>query len=350
MHYTTLGQTDIKISRICLGTMTWGTQNTEDEGHAQMDYALSEGVNFWDTAEMYATPPSKQTYGSTETIIGTWLKSRGKRDEVVIASKIAPQVPYIRDGAPIDKENLIKAVDDSLARLQTDYIDLYQIHWPSNRNTFHFHNSWNYTPRTTDKEEILANQIEILETVDSIIKAGKIRQFGVSNDTAWGITQYCALAEKLGVKKPVSVQNEYSLVRRRDDYDIAEVCMIEDISYLAWSPIGMGTLSGKYIGGQTAEITRMNINEEAKQRYAYRLTDNANNATVKYVELANSINIDPASLAIAFCLSRPFVTSPIIGASKLDQLKNNIAAVNITLSPETLKAIDAINKQYPDPF
>lgn len=351
MKYTTLAGTDIKISRICLGTMTWGYQNNEAEGHAQMDHALDAGVQFWDTAEMYAVPPTAETYGTTETIIGNWFAKTGRRNEVVLASKISPELPHIRGGGtPVDRPNIIKALEDSLKRLQTDYLDLYQIHWPSNRNGYHFQHHWKYTPRSTDKAAIIANKIEILETMDELIKAGKIRHFGLSNDTAWGITQYCALAEREGLTKPVSLQHEYSLLCRRDDTDVAEACMIEGLAYLPWSPIAMGVLSGKYLNGKEPANARLTFSESSKERYQYRLTDNVHKATADYIDLANRLNLDPAQLAIAWCLARPFVTSPIVGATTVDQLTTNLGAIDVKLSEETLDEIDEINKQHPTPF
>ena len=350
MQYTTLGTTDIKISRICLGTMTWGFQNTQEDGFVQMDYALDQGVNFWDTSEMYAVPPTKDTYGTTETIIGNWFAKTGRRDEVVLASKVTPDMPYMRENNVIDRANILAAVESSLKRLQTDRIDLYQLHWPSNRGTFHFNNAWGYTPKKTNKAELVDNQVEALETLSELLKAGKIRAWGLSNETAWGLCQYCELAEKMGLPKPVSLQHEYSLLRRRDDLNISEVCMIEQIDYLPWSPLAMGVLSGKYLEGSEVYNSRLTLDEKSKDRYGYRLTENVQKATSAYVELARAHNLDPCQMAIAFCMSRPFVASPIIGASSLDQLKINIGAIDVTLNEEILSAIDEINKSYPDPF
>ncbi len=350
MQYTMLGTTDIKISRICLGTMTWGFQNTQEDGFVQMDYALDQGVNFWDTSEMYAVPPTKETYGKTETIIGNWFAKTGQRDKIVLASKITPEMPYMRDNNLIDQANILAAVDTSLQRLQTDWIDLYQLHWPSNRATFHFNKAWGYTPTKNSKAELVDNQVEALETLSQLLKAGKIRAWGLSNETAWGLCQYCELAEKMGLPKPVSLQNEYSLLRRRDDLNISEVCMIEQIDYLPWSPLAMGVLSGKYLEGSEVSNSRLTWDETSKDRYGYRLTENVQKATSAYVELARAHNLDPCQMAIAFCLTRPFVASPIIGASSLDQLKINIGAIDVTLTEEILSAIDEINKSYPDPF
>lgn len=351
MQTTYLAGTDMQVSRLCLGSMMWGSQVNQEGAHAQIDYALDQGINFLDTSEMYAVPPVKETYGATETIIGNWFESnQGRRGDVILASKITPELPHIRGGAPVDRPNILKALDASLKRLKTDYIDIYQIHWPSNRNTYHFHNYWGYTPRVTDKAAILANKLEILKTMDELIKAGKIRAFGLSNDSAWGISQFCHLAEENKLTKPASVQNEYSLICRRDDTDVAEAVMIEGLSYLAWSPNGMGLLSGKYLNGREPENARLTFSETAKARYQYRLSDNAAKAASLYVELAKSIDLDPTQLAIAYTLARPFVACPIFGASTMDQLKSNIKADAAVLSKETLSQIDAINKQHPLPF
>ena len=350
MLTTKLGRSDLKVSRICLGTMTWGNHNTEAEGHAQMDLALDQGVNFWDTAEMYAIPPTKETYGTTETIIGTWFAKTGRRNEVILATKISPELPYIRDNNRIDKANIIAAVETSLQRLQTDYIDLYQLHWPTNRSTYHFNNYWTYTPKSTDKAAIIAQKLEVLETLNDLIQAGKIRHWGLSNDTSWGITHYCQLAENNGLPKPISLQNEYSLLRRRDDTEIGETCLLEGIGHIPWSPLGMGILSGKYLDNQWPENTRFTLNPSSQTRYGYRLTPNVHQATKAYVALAKELNIHPCQLAIAFCLTRPFIASPIIGATNLDQLKINLEAINVTLSQDTLDEIDKINAAHPMPF
>lgn len=352
MEYTKLANTNIKISRICLGTMTWGSQNSESEGHVQMDYALDQGVNFWDTAEMYAVPPTAESYGSTETIIGTWLKANAsKRDDIVLATKISPEMPYIRGGGQnIDRKNILKAIEDSLTRLQTDYVDLYQLHWPSNRPTYHFDHYWTYTPRETDKEAILANQLEVLETLDELVQQGKIRSYGLSDDTAWGITQYSLLAEKHKLKPMVSIQNEYSLLRRRDDTDVAEACVLENISYLPWSPLAMGVLSGKYLNNQKPGGTRFYHSEEGTLRYGYRMTETVHKATESYLAIAQKHGLDPAQMAISFTLTRPFVTSTIIGATSLEQLTTNIDAINVKLTDEVLDEIETVNRQYPIPF
>lgn len=349
MKYTTLGQTYVKISRICLGTMTWGNQNTEAEGHAQMDLALDHGVQFWDTAEMYAVPPTKETYGSTETIIGTWFKKTGRRDEVILASKISPEMPYIRDENRIDRQNILNAVEGSLKRLETDYIDLYQLHWPTNRSLFHFNNVWSYKAKTTDKNALMDNQHEVVTVLNELINAGKIRHWGLSNDSAWGITQYANIARSNNLQGPVSVQNEYSLLRRRDELNISEACMIEGISYLPWSPLAMGVLSGKYLNGQTPNA-RITFDEPSQNRYGYRLTEYVEAATKAYITIAKDHQLDPCQMAIAYCFTHPFITSPIIGASTLEQLETNLTAIDVELSDEVINAIEAVHKQYPMPF
>lgn len=349
MKYTTLGKTDVKISRICLGTMTWGNQNTEAEGHAQMDLALDHGVQFWDTAEMYAVPPTKETYGSTETIIGSWFKQNGRRDEVILASKISPEMPYIRDENKIDRKSIIDAVEGSLTRLQTEYVDLYQLHWPTNRPLFHFNNVWSYKAKVTDKNSLLDNQREVVSVLNELIDAGKIRHWGLSNDSAWGLTQYAAIAAQENLKGPVSLQNEYSLLRRRDELNIAEACMIEGISYLPWSPLAMGILSGKYLDGQEPKA-RITFDEPSKKRYGYRLNENVEAATKAYVKIAKDHNLDPCQMAIAYCFTHPFITSPIIGASTLGQLETNLTAIDVELSDEVINKIETVHKKYPMPF
>lgn len=345
MQYTTLGRTDLHISKICLGTMTWGRQNTESEGHAQMDYALDHGVNFWDTAEMYAVPPNPDTYGKTETIIGTWFAKNKKRDQVILASKIAGVgMPWIRDKTnKIDRENIIKAVEGSLSRLQTDYIDLYQLHWP-NRGSYAFGQHWNYRPKF-DAAQIEENFIEVLQTLDGLIKAGKIRHIGLSNETAWGTMKWLSLAEKHNLPRMASIQNEYSLLHRLFDIDLQEVALAEDIGLLAWSPLATGMLSGKYINGARPEGTRWTLLEKPP-----RDTQTAQDAVAAYMGVAEKHGLDMCQMALAFVNSRPFLTANIIGATSMDQLATNIDSINLTLSPEILRDIETVRKQFPLPF
>jgi len=344
MEYRRLGRSDIKVSVICLGTMTWGEQNTEAEGHQQMDYAIDQGVTFWDTAEMYAVPPRAETYGTTETIIGTWLKSRGKRDKIVLASKITgpdKRFPYIRDGKlPFDKKNIVAAVDGSLKRLQTDYIDLYQLHW---------------TERTTNgaarlgyehkADETFTPFAETLDALNDQVKAGKIRMVGLSNETPWGTMRWLSESERLNLPRMQSIQNAYSLVNRSFEVGLAEVAIRENCGLLAYSPLGMGVLSGKYIGDAAPASARLN---RFHQFVRYR-GPIAASAIEKYVGIAKRHGLDPAQMALAFVSSRPFVTANIIGATNLAQLRSNIASIDIKLSSEVLNEIDAVNKEHTYP-
>lgn len=345
MRYKKLGRTDIYVSLICLGTMTWGKQNTESDGHAQMDYAVDQGINFFDTAEMYAVPPSVETYGKTETIIGSWFTKTGKRDRIILASKIAGVgLPWIRDGKNlIDRKNLISAMEGSLKRLQTDYIDLYQLHWP-NRGSYAFGQQWGYAPNF-DAARIKDNFLEVLETLDEMVRSGKIRHVGLSNETAWGTMQWLGLSEKQSLPRMVSIQNEYSLLHRLFEGDLQEVAMTENIGLLAWSPLATGMLSGKYIDGQRPAGSRWTLLAKPP-----RDTHAGQDAVKQYIKVAKKHGLDVCQMALAFVNSRPFVTSNIIGATTIQQLKSNIASVDIHLSQEILSDIEGVNKQYPMPF
>ena len=346
MKYNTLGRTDLKVSAICLGTMTWGVQNTEGEGHEQMEYALSQGVNFWDTAEMYAIPPKAETYGKTEEIIGTWFAKTGRRDEVILASKIAgPGLGWVRGGNyKIDRANILEAVEGSLKRLQTDYIDLYQLHWP-NRGSYHFSQHWNYNPKF-DRAAVEANFIEVLETLDECIKAGKIRHIGLSDETAWGTMKYLELSEKHGLPRMQSIQNEYSLTCRLFEPDFAEVALAEDCGLLAWSPLAAGMLSGKYLDGAEPEGTRWSLLDSRPARD----TKQSNAAVKRYIAVAEKHGLDVTQMALAFVNSRPFVTANIIGATSMEQLKSNIASIDLHLSDDVLRDIIDVYKDYPIPY
>ena len=362
MKTTKLGFSGIDVSRICLGTMTWGEQNTQDEAFEQMDYALAQGVNFWDTAEVYAVPPRAETYGKTEEMIGAFLQQNKMRDKIVLASKVVGRTPHprppgmgthhhtltwIRDGkAQHDRANIMEAIDGSLGRLKTDYLDLYQLHWPDRpaqrfgvRDFFVVEDDMvpdaNYEPR----------MIAVLETMQELIKAGKIRHWGLSNETAWGVMKYTMLADKLGLPKPVSVQNPYSLLDRRDDGALAEICLRENIAYLPYSPLGAGALSGKYLHNTWPENARFTLNGK-KGRYH---NPNCEKAVAQYVGLAKQHNLDPCQMALAFCLQQPFVTAPIIGATTVEQLKTNIGSADVVLSDEVMAAIFAIHNDNPNP-
>ncbi|MCF8496018.1 MAG: aldo/keto reductase [Alphaproteobacteria bacterium] len=346
MKYRTLGRTDLKVSVICLGTMTWGNQNSEAEGHAQMDYALSQGVNFFDTAEMYAVPPSADTYGKTESIIGSWFAERKNRDKVILASKIAgPGLPWVRGGDyKIDRKNIFLALEASLKRLQTDYIDLYQLHWP-NRGSYHFQQNWHFEPDFDPKAEE-ENFIEVLETLGECIKAGKIRHVGLSNETAWGAAKYLRLSEDRGLPRMQSIQNEYSLLCRLFEGDLQELALAEDCGLLAWSPLARGILSGKYLNGARPPGARLSIETREERRD----TPLCNDAVRAYIEVAEKHGLDVCQMALAFVNSRKFVTSTIIGATSLEQLKTDIASIDLTLDKAVLKDIAAIHRQFPLPY
>lgn len=345
MQYRKLGRSGLDISLIGLGTMTWGLQNTQDEGFEQMDYALEQGINFFDTAEMYAIPPSAKTFGTTETIIGNWFASRKCRDKVILASKITgPGLDWIRHGENITRKNLHLALEGSLKRLKTDYIDLYQLHWP-NRGSYHFGNTWNYAPKF-DVEAELANFIEILHTLDELVKAGKIRHFGLSNETAWGLTKWLQLADKMALPRAVSIQNEYSLLCRYFEPDLSEVSLNEDCGLLAWSPLVRGMLSGKYLNGAMPTGARLTI----ETRKEHRITAQTEQAIQAYIDIANKHHLDICQMAIAYVAQKPFVSSVLIGATNLQQLKTNIGAINITLDDTVIEDINAIQREYPHPF
>ena len=372
MHYRRLGRTDLKVSLICLGTMTWGQQNTEAEGHAQMDYALDRGVNFFDTAEMYSIPPKAETQGSTERIIGTWFKSRGTRDKVILASKVAgrSENTWLREGekpTEVSRDQIVEAVEGSLRRLQTDWIDLYQIHWPDRPM------AWGSNPTIYRHKEGAAHPIEEqLEAMDRLVRAGKIRHVGLSNESAWGTMSFLKLAETAGlprVQSPEhgeagarsseqslklsegglprvqSVQNAYNLVSRTYETALAEISMREQVSLLAYSPLGQGYLTGKYLGGARPPGARTTLFQRG-QRYE---TPGAEPAIAQYVALARELGIDPAQLAIAFVNSRPFTTSTIIGATSMAHLKTNIGSVDVTITPEIEERIDAIHLRNANP-
>jgi len=342
MRYTKLPGTSIDVSKICLGTMTWGEQNTEAEGHAQLDYAVEQGVNFIDTAELYSVPARAETYGSTERIIGSWLKNRGKRDDLIIASKIAGPAAmsqHIRTGG-YTKTEFKDAIHKSLKRLQTDYIDLYQLHWPE-RNTNYF-GKLGYTH--DPEEQWQDNFKKILEDLKEFVKEGLIRHVGVSNETAYGLSRYMEESRK-GHPKMITVQNPYNLLNRKDEIGLTEIMQREEVGYLAYSPLGFGTLSGKYIEQTDTEASRIN----KFPQYSRYSNEQAVAATKRYLDLAKKHDLSLAQLALAFVTDRPFMTSNIIGATNLEQLKENIGSVNIQLSSEILEEIEAIHKAIPNP-
>jgi aryl-alcohol dehydrogenase-like predicted oxidoreductase len=347
MKYNRLGASDLSVSEICLGTMTWGSQNSEAEAHAQMDYAFEQGVNFFDTAELYPTTPvSAETQGLTERYIGSWFGKTGKRDRVVLASKISGRGrEYIRGGVPISGAEIVKAVDLSLERLNTDYIDLYQLHWP-NRGSYAFRSNWTYTPSKQDTLKVTEDLLETLETLDKVKKEGKIRAWGVSNDTSWGVMKMQQLADRHGLTRMISIQNEYNLLDRKFDTDLAEVAHHENVGLMAYSPLAAGLLTGKYLRGARPEGSRGAINTDLGGRMG-GYEDEAVNA---YVALAARHDLNPAAMALAFCLTRPFMASVIIGATTMEQLKTDIGAKDIQLSDEIMTDIQRIHRTFPLPI
>ncbi len=347
MKYNKLGRTDISVSEICLGTMTWGTQNSEAEAHEQMDYAVQEGINFFDTAELYPTTPvSAETQGRTEEYIGSWFERTGKRKDIVLATKVAGTGrSYLRNGEGADAKNIRLALEASLKRLKTDYVDLYQIHWP-NRGHLHFRQSWHYDPFGQDRAKAVANMTDILQTVGELVKEGKIRAFGLSNETTWGIQKYVSLSEQMNLPRVASTQNEYNLLYRHFDLDLAELSHHEDVGLLAYSPLAAGILSGKYINGEKPAGTRAAINSDL----GGRLQPLQEAPTKAYLDIAARHGLDPSQMALAFCLTRRFMTSVIIGATTMAQLKTDIGSVGVKLSGEVLAEIEKVHRQYPMPL
>ncbi len=347
MEYRKLGNTDIEVSVICLGTMTFGEQNTPEQAFGQMDYALGEGVNFFDTAELYAIPPRPETYGRTEEIIGDWLAGRKCRDRIVLATKIAGPgpdwIPWIRGGhSRFDAENIRVALEGSLRRLKTDYVDLYQLHWPERRTNYF--GRLGYMPEEEGEEDWTPFE-EVLAALAEEVKAGRMRHVGLSNETPWGVMKCLEIAERLGLPRVVSVQNPYSLLNRSCEIGLAEVSWREQCGLLAYSPLGFGVLSGKYLGGARPEGARLTLYPDY-QRYS---GPEAVAATERYVALARRQGLDPAQMALAWVNSRPFLTSTIIGATTMEQLRSNIASIDLQLPPEVLEEIEAIHQAHPNP-
>lgn len=350
MKFSNLGSSGIEVSRVCLGTMTWGQQNSQAEADEQLNYALSNGVNFIDTAEMYPVPPNKQTYGGTEQVIGDWLsRNPNKRENLVLATKIAGGgLSYIRQAKKIDGEGIKQAVEASLKRLCTDYIDLYQLHWP-NRTSPHFgkHFPGQIRFSEVDAKAETDGMLEILQALDDCVKAGKIRHCGLSDDTTWGINSYLKLSEKYSLPKMVSIQNEFNLLHSKDWPYLIENCVHEDVAYLPWSPLGGGMLSGKYLHGQRPAGSRWTI---AQRMGLFRDTESSQQAIEAYVALAKVHNITPSQLALAWCDKVDGVTSTIIGATSMAQLEENMAAFDMSISDDLSSEISAVLQRFPAPF
>lgn len=343
MKYSTIPSTDLNVSKICLGSMTWGQQNTEDQGHSQIDYALDQGVNFIDTAEMYSVPGKPETQGSTEAIIGTWIAKNNKRDKIILGSKItgpSPTFKHIRPNLGFSANALEDALDKSLQRLQTDYLDLYQLHWPERAVNIFGNRDYNHAANTRWED----NLGDILERLETFVSAGKVRHIAVSNETPFGLMRYMEEHRK-GKLKVVSTQNSYSLLQRRDEIALTEVLQMEDIGYLAYSPLAFGVLSGKYLGGAKPDGARVTLFPNYN-RYS---SESSLKATKAYGEIAKKHGLSLTQMALAFVNDRPFVTSNIIGATSLEQLKENIDSINLTLSNEVLREINQVHAQIPNP-
>jgi aryl-alcohol dehydrogenase-like predicted oxidoreductase len=344
MEYNLLPNTNIKISKICLGTMTWGEQNTEAEAHEQLDYATNNEINFIDTAELYAVPAKATTQGKTETFIGTWLNKRKKRDDLIIASKAAGPgafVQHIRSGPKFNKEHLTEALHNSLKRLQTDYIDIYQLHWPE-RPTNYF-GALGYEHKSDDP---ITDFRETLSILQDFIKEGKIRHIGLSNETPWGTMQYVRIAERENLTKVITIQNPYSLINRTFEIGLSEISIREKIGLLAYSPLGGGLLSDKYLNGNKPDGARYTLWPNYFFRYSH---PNTMKAIEKYAELASSNNMTLAQMALAFVNTRNFLCANIIGATSITQLKENIDSINIKLSKEVEQEIEKIHLEFPNP-
>ena len=343
MKYTDIPNTKIKVSKICLGSMTWGNQNTEAEGHAQLDYAMEQGVNFIDTAELYPVPATAELSGRTSKIIGNWLQKRNNRDQVIIASKIAGPGDYtahIRTNG-FSKEGINDAISKELKRLQTDYIDLYQLHWPERQSNTFGVRDYKHNPNDPWKD----NFNEVLHSLDEQIKAGKIRHIGMSNEKAWGAMRYIEESKTHNLPRMSTIQNAYSLINRVFEGDMAEVAMRENIGLLAYSPMAFGVLSGKYINGTAGDDSRLKL----YPRFARYSSEQSTEATKRYLKIAEDNNMTLAQMSLAFVTQQPFVASTIIGASKIEQLKENIDSINITLSDEVLSQINAVHEVIPNP-
>jgi len=344
MNYRKLGNTDLEVSTICLGTMTWGEQNTEQEGFEQMNFALDQGVNFWDTAEIYSVPPRAETYGDTEVIIGNWFEKNKKRDKIILATKVAgPARNYVRNGEnSFVGKNLEKALNDSLRRLKTDYIDLYQLHWPE-RNVNMF-GKLGYKHKVDEDEW---NKIEdVLSELQKYIKSGKIRYVGLSNETPWGVNKFLQLSKELNLPRMMSIQNPYNLLNRTYEVGLAEISIRDEIGCLAYSPLASGYLTGKYRNGNLPKGSRIERDGDFWTRYQ---KPNLENAVEEYYKIAKKYNVNFAQMSLKFCEIQPFMTSVIIGATTIEQLKENIESVNIKLSEELKKDLNDIQKIYPNP-
>ena len=345
MQMRQLGHTDIQVSKLCLGTMTWGEQNTQSEAHSQLDFALERGINFIDTAEMYPVPPKEETYTLTEQYIGSWSGLKKNRDQIILASKMAGPgngMPHVRGGeSRFNRDMLREAIDQSLSRLGVEYIDLYQLHWPERETNFFGRLGYPYP----EKDDSLTPILETLEALEEIKKDGKVRSFGVSNETPWGVMKFLSLASKYHLPRMATIQNPYSLLNRTYEIGLAEVTHHEDIGLLAYSPLAFGRLTSKYLGGAKPKGARLT----EYSRFTRYNSKECREATELYAEVAQNHGLSLPQMALAFVSSRPFVSSNIIGATNLDQLKENIESAEITLSVDCLQDIEGVHKKFPNP-
>jgi len=351
LKYNTLGKSDLKVSNYCLGSMTWGESSNEETGHWQLDTAKDHGINFVDTAEMYPTNPMRrETAGKTEEIIGNWIKKRRCRDKIVVATKVTGEgSKTVRNGEPICKNQLVKSVDESLNRLQTDYIDLYQLHWP-NRGSYHFRKYWNYDATYQSTDEMNDHVAEITETISDLEISGKIRAFGLSNESAWGTMKFLMASIDKPRSRIVSIQNEYSLLCRLFDTDLAEICHHENVQLLAFSPLGAGLLTGKYQNKRIPKGSRLEVTQRVTPGLSGRIGKNTFAVTQKYLEIAEKHQLDPIHMALAFCTSRPFMGSTIFGATTKKQLTHILNGTELTLSEEIIGDINQANRENPMPI
>jgi len=344
MNYRKLGNTDLDVSTICLGTMTWGEQNSQEEGFEQMDYALDQGINFFDAAEMYPSPCRKETYGETEKVIGNWLSKRKNRDKIILASKISgPGMSYIRGGGlQFSKENFSLAIENSLKRLKTDYIDLYQLHWPERKTNFFGKLGYVHKKDTNEWNDFE----KILISLEKFVKQGKIRFVGLSNETSWGLSKFLEISKLNGLPKMMSVQNPYNLLCRTYEIGLAEISIREKSGLLGYSPLAGGFLTGKYRNGNLPENSRQKLFGDYYTRY---LKPNASVVIEKYYDISKKFGVNFTQMSIKFCEIQPFMTSVIIGATTMEQLKTNIESVNVNLKDEIIQDINKIQKLYPNP-
>ncbi|MCE0493245.1 NADP(H)-dependent aldo-keto reductase [Vibrio salinus] len=343
MQYVKLPHSNLEVSKLCLGTMTFGEQNTQQDSEQQLDFALDSGINFIDTAEMYPVPPMAKTQGKTEEFIGHWLKKSGKREKVILATKVAGprNVPYIRDNMTLDHRNIHQAVDASLERLQTDYIDLYQVHWPQREANYFGKLNYKTSAQKNDNTPI----IETLEALNDVVRAGKVRYIGISNETPWGLMTYLRLAEKHDLPRTITIQNPFNLLNRSFEVGLSEICHYEGIRLLAYSPMAFGILSGKYLNNARPQGARCTLYERFKRYF----TPQGIKATEAYIQLAQDYGLNPAQMALAFVNQQPFTGSTIIGATTMEQLKTNIQSKDVILSEEVMEKIDDIFTVYSNP-